>query len=176
MPAPLRTQPGLAIPSSTTPGQTPPPSKGTPAQGQVEFRPPVGQGPLRQTVPPVGRGPLRQTFQETFSRLGAVLEPQSRGVLIRDKLESQGCQWGLPAVFMGSEEGDLAEDAAFPGHSRDIERALPVQLFVNSAGPIEGLLSAGACAACLFPAIPLKRATRDKVRRGLLGSLIGGLE
>ena len=164
MPAPLRTQPGLAIPSSTTPGQTPPPSKGTPAQGQVELRPPVGRGPLRQTV------------QETFSRLGAVLEPQSRGVLIRDKLESQGCQWGLPAVFMGSEEGDLADDAAFPGHSRNIERALPVQLFVNSAGPIEGLLSADACAACLFPAIPLKRATRDKVQSGLLGSLIGGLE
>lgn len=69
---------------------------------------------------------------------GAVLEPQSRGVLIRDKLESQGCQWGLPAVFMGSEEGDLADDAAFPGRSRDIERALSVQLFVISAGPSEG--------------------------------------
>lgn len=45
---------------------------------------------------------------------GAVLEPQSRGVLIRDKLESRGCQRGLPAVFMGSEGGDLADDAAFP--------------------------------------------------------------
>lgn len=39
---------------------------------------------------------------------------------------------------MGSEEGDLADDAAFPGHSKDIERALPVQLFVISAGPIQG--------------------------------------
>ena len=50
----------------------------------------------------LGRSPL----QETFSILGAVLEPQSRGVLIRDKLESRGCQWGLPAVCVGSEEGD----------------------------------------------------------------------
>jgi len=39
---------------------------------------------------------------------------------------------------MGSEEGDLADDAAFPGHSRDIERAFSVQLFVISAGPVLG--------------------------------------
>ena len=87
---------------------------------------------------------------------GAVLEPHSRGVLIRDELESQGCQWGLPAVFMVSEEGDLADDAAFLRHSRDIERAFSVQLFVISAGPFAGLLSANFCAACLFPAIPLQ--------------------
>ena len=104
---------------------------------------------------------------------GAVLEPQSRGVLIKDKLESQGCQWGLPAVFMGSEEGDLADDAAFLRHSREIERAFSVQLFVISAGSFAG---PSERAACLFPAIPFKRAARDRARTGLLGSLIGGLE
>jgi len=73
------------------------------------------------------RGGLPRPFlQETFSIFGAVLEPQSRGVLIRDKLESRGCQWGLPAVFMGSEEGDLADDAAFFRRSRDIERPFSV--------------------------------------------------
>lgn len=77
---------------------------------------------------------------------------------------------------MGSEEGHLADDAAFPGPSRDIERALPVQLFVNSAGPVAGLLGADVCAACLFPAIPLQEGDQDKVRNRLLGSLIGGLE
>lgn len=107
---------------------------------------------------------------------GAVLEPQSRGVLIRDKLESRGGQWGLPAVFMGSEEGDLADDAAFPGRSRDIERAFSVQLFVIRPAPSRGLLSAGACAACLFPATPLQEGDTDEVRTRLLGSLIGGLE
>src|SRR3954464_4288022 len=55
-------------------------------------------------VHPGGR--RRPPFQETFSISGAVLEPHSRGVLIRDKLESRGCQWGLPAVCVGSEEGD----------------------------------------------------------------------
>jgi hypothetical protein len=41
-----------------------------------------------------------------FSILGAVLEPHSRGVLVQTELESQECQWGLPAVCLGSEEGD----------------------------------------------------------------------
>lgn len=83
-----------------------------------------------------GRSGLqRPAVQETFSIFGAVLEPHSRGVLIRDKLESRGCQWGLPAVFMGSVEGDLTDDAAFFRHSRDIESAFSVQLFVISAGP-----------------------------------------
>ncbi len=65
-------------------------------------------GGLRGRFPaPLPDGPCRPPLEETFSIRGAVLEPQSRGVLIRDKLESRGCQWGLPAVFMGSEEGDL---------------------------------------------------------------------
>ena len=67
--------------------------------------------------------PLAPALSGNFSILGAVLEPQSRGVLIRDKPESRGCQWGLPAVFMGSEEGDLTDDAAFFRHSRHIERS-----------------------------------------------------
>jgi len=70
---------------------------------------------------------------------------------------------------MGSEEGDLADDAAFFRHSRDIERPLPVQLFVISAGPIEGFLSTGACAACLFRRSPLKRAARKGSEVGILG-------
>jgi hypothetical protein len=86
----------------------------------------------------------------------AVLEPHSRGVLIRDKLESRGCQWGLPAIFVGSEEGDLTDDAAFFGHSRDIESALPVQLFVISAGPIVGLSERGRLYGLPFPAIPFQ--------------------
>ena len=72
-------------------------------------------------VHPGGR--RRPPFQETFSISGAVLEPHSRGVLIRDKLESRGCQWGLPAIWVGSEEGDRTDDAAFFRHSRDIERS-----------------------------------------------------
>jgi hypothetical protein len=108
--------------------------------------------------------------------IGAVLEPQSRGVLIRDELESQGCQWGLPAVFMGSEEGDLADDAAFPGHSRDIESAFSVQLFVISAGPLAGSSERERLCGLPFPAMPLQEGDTDKVRTGLLGSLIGGLE
>ena len=85
---------------------------------------------------------------------GAVLEPQSRGVLIRDKLESRGCQWGLPAVFMGSEEGDLADDAAFFRHSRDIERAFSVQLFVISAGPFAGPSERERMGGLPFPGDP----------------------
>ncbi|MDA9474264.1 hypothetical protein XI03_07000 [Bradyrhizobium sp. CCBAU 65884] len=101
---------------------------------------------------------------------GAVLEPQSRGVLIRDKLESQGCQWGLPAVFMGSEEGDLADDAAFLRHSRDIERASPVQLFVISAGPIAGPSEHGRLRGLPFPAIPHQEGDQDKgSKAGILG-------
>ena len=94
----------------------------------------------------------------------AVLEPQSRGVLIVDKLESRGCQWGLPAVFMGSEEGDLADDAAFPGHSRDIERAFSVQLFVISAGPRRGPSERGRLCGLPFPAMPLQEGDEDEVR------------
>lgn len=69
---------------------------------------------------------------------GAVLEPHSRGVLIRDELESRDCLWGLPAIFMGSGEGDLADDATFLRRSKDIERAFSVQLFVISASPHGG--------------------------------------
>jgi hypothetical protein len=46
---------------------------------------------------------------------------------------------GAAAIFMGSEEGDLTDDAAFFRHSRDIESAFSVQLFVISAGPVRGL-------------------------------------
>jgi len=44
---------------------------------------------------------------------------------------------------MGSEEGDLTDDAAFFRHSRDIESAFSVQLFVISAGPELGLSERG---------------------------------
>jgi len=101
---------------------------------------------------------------------GAVLEPQSRGVLIRDELESQGCQWGLPAVFMGSEEGDLANDAAFLGHSRDIESAFSVQLFVISAGPFAGPSERERLRGLPFPGDPPSRGRPGtRLETGFLG-------
>jgi hypothetical protein len=72
-------------------------------------------------APAPARRPRAPGRSGNFSILGAVLEPQSRGVLIRDKLESRGCQWGLPAICVGSVEGDHSDEAAFFRRSRDIE-------------------------------------------------------
>ena len=127
-------------------GPAPVGGRAAPGGGGPPTRRPLGRriGPCphpARAPPVVARGLLRPGVSGNFSIFGAVLEPQSRGVLIRDKLESRGCLWGLPAIFMGSEEGDLANDATFLRHSKDIERALPVQLFVISAGPSRGFLA-----------------------------------
>jgi hypothetical protein len=63
---------------------------------------------------------------------------------------------------MGSEEGDLADDATFLRHSRDIERPFSVQLFVISAGPIEGLSERERLRGLRFPAIPLQEGDQGK--------------
>lgn len=65
------------------------------------------EGLQRRLAAPLRGGPSRRLLEEVFSIFGAVLEPQSRGVLVRDELESRGCLWGLPAIFMGSGEGIL---------------------------------------------------------------------
>ncbi|BAL79569.1 hypothetical protein S23_63870 [Bradyrhizobium cosmicum] len=65
---------------------------------------------------------------------------------------------------MGSEEGDLTDDAAFFRHSRDIESAFSVQLFVISAGPELGLSECGRLCGLPYPAIPLEEGGQDGVR------------
>ncbi|MDA9549157.1 hypothetical protein ACM43_32855 [Bradyrhizobium sp. CCBAU 45321] len=65
---------------------------------------------------------------------------------------------------MGSEEGDVADDATFLRHSKDIERALPVQLFVISAGPIKGLSGRGQLCGLPAPAIPVQEGSLGQVR------------
>jgi hypothetical protein len=79
----------------------------------------------------------RRPVLETFSILGAVLEPQSRGVLIRDKLESSDAR-GAAGDFHGVRGRRSYDGAAFFRHSRNIERPSPAQLFVISAGPLVG--------------------------------------
>ena len=80
---------------------------------------------------------------------------------------------GAAGDFRGSEEGDLTYDAAFFRHSRDIESAFSVQLFVISAGPELGLSERGQLYGFPVPAIPLKRAARTGVETRHLGSLMG---
>jgi hypothetical protein len=155
-PASFQTPPGPDRRRPIQAGPSPRPWQTSPIQGWTESPGPGQTGFLRPAV------------QETFSILGAVLEPQSRGVLVQTSL-NRGMPVGAAGDFHGVRGRHLADDAAFLRHSRDIERPLPVQLFVISAGPIEGLLSAGACAACLFRRSPFKRAARKGSKAGILG-------
>jgi hypothetical protein len=110
----------LAVPGAPRArvGGAPSQARRSPIPSRPSSTPKPGRAPA-----PSQTGSERPAIQETFSILGAVLEPQSRGVLIRDKLESRGCQWGLPAICVGSVEGDHSDEAAFFRHSRDIERS-----------------------------------------------------
>lgn len=77
---------------------------------------------------------------------------------------------GAAGDFHGSEEGDLTDDAAFFRHSRDIESAFSVQLFVISAGPVAGLSERGRLCGLPFPVIPLQEGGADKgSKHGILG-------
>jgi hypothetical protein len=98
-----------------------------------------------------------------FSALDAVLEPQSRGVLVRDKLESRDASGGCPR-FHGVRGRRSYDDAAFLGHSRDIERPLPASLFVISAGPPSGPSEREHLCGTAFPAIPLEEGETGGVQ------------
>lgn len=65
---------------------------------------------------------------------GAVLEPQSGGVLVETSL-NRGMPVGAAGDFHGVQSRRSDDDAAFFGHSKDIERPSLALLFVISAGP-----------------------------------------
>ena len=125
-------------------------------------------GLLRWLLAPSPGKARAPTLSGNFSPLDAVLEPQSRGVLVRDKLESRDASGGCPRVH-GVRGRRSYDDAAFLGHSRDIERALPALLFVIPAGPPSGPSERELLCGTAFPAIPLEEGdqggARDKAFR-----------
>src|SRR5437588_1179761 len=129
--------------------------------------------PRRLLAPSPGGG-SGAGLSGNFSASDAVLEPQSRGVLVRDKLESRDASGGC-LRFHGVRGRRSYDDAAFLGRSRDIERPLPALLFVISAGPPSGPSEREHLCGLAFPAIPLKRAIREERETRPFRSLIGGL-